>query len=299
MIVTKELAQKYLIRKHCYLIESDTGGGYRLVSTSVHWKEGMEIFETQEDCQEEIDRRLKIKMDGGNCPRCQYKKLSETERDVTKLDLLQKTKSGALYRCKDCGTVWFKAAQRPKTLAYDVSIADYITEWAARDLKPTKAMEAVLHSIKNISNDNTYQLFPTHIILKNGFEFPYALLKLERQPPPANWFEKSDWFYLDQVAEIKPSPYAYAYSIAKHILSHPQEFVYIKDLSDDQLYHFDATAGIFMPEEFTGKTFQLVEAKKVKGESKIVMQQDINERGGPDYWNFTPPKKPTWFWGDF
>jgi hypothetical protein len=299
MIVTKALAEKYLIKKHCYLIEPEPDGDYRIVSTSVHWKEGMEVFETMEECAAEIDRRQNKKMDAGNCPRCEYKNLTETERDITKLDLLQQVKSGALYRCGACGTVWHKATQLPKARAYDVSIADYILEWAERNLKPAKEMTGVLHGIKDISNDKTYLLFPAHVILKNGFEFPYALIKLERQPPPARWFEKSDWFYLDQVVEIKPSPYAYAYTIAKHIRTSPQEFIFIKDLSDNQIYRFVAHAGVFMPEEFVGKTFQLMDSKKVNwSESKPVMEQDYNERGGPDHWNFTPPKEPTWFCGD-
>ena len=297
------MAEKYLIKRACYLIKNGGDGGYVLHATSTHWKEGMELFESYEECSKEIERRIAERMSSGKCDRCHYKPAIETDRDISQLESLGEFKFGSAFRCQSCNTVWYRQHGAKISTAYLPPLLDYLIDWSKRNLSIKQEWKPVLREIKNISDSNDNELYPAHVILKNGEEIQCALISLERKPPPADWFNSSGWYYLDQVKEIKPSKYAYAYAIAKHIIytgeNKPGDWIYIKDKADNKLYGFNVHAGVFMPDEFIGKEFQLIEPKDLRKNFYAIPVFQPEERGTGVIWNFTQPPKTIAIWGDF
>lgn len=300
MIVSKEQEQKFLIKKHCWLIEHDSGGDYKMVYAAVYWKEGMELFESREECEAALNQRIEIRMASGRCPGCNFKSLDRTTRDITHLELIKRIATGSFYLCDSCETTWFKSESHLQAFAYDHSIAPYIMDWAERALTASSDHKEMLDKIGNISNTETHRIYPAHITLINGFELTHALIRLDPLPPASYWFKRRDWHYLDQVKEIKPSKYAYPYSIARFITSDPNTFIFIKSDTSDDILRFEPSAGVFMPEELTSQHFELVKASDIDYSSRhIKVIYEVAERGGSDLWSYTPPPKPVIVWGSF
>lgn len=300
MIVSKEQEQKFLIKKHCWLIEPDSSRDYKMVYTAIHLKEGMELYESREECEAALNQLIEIRMSSGKCPRCNLKNLDRTTRDITNLDLIKRTPPGDFYLCSACETTWLKNESHVQAFAYDKSSAPYIIDWAERDLTASSDHKEVLDKIGNISNDETHRIYPAHITLINGSELTHALIRLDKLPPASDWFKKRDWHYLDQVKEIKPSKYTYPYPIARVIKSDPNTFIFIKSDTSDDVLRFEASAGVFMPEELTSQQFELVKASGIDHSSKhIKVIYEMADRGGSDLWSYTPPPKPVIIWGSF
>jgi hypothetical protein len=302
MIVTKAMAEKYLIKRGCYLIKNSADGGYALHATSINWKEGMELFESYEECRAEIDRRVTERMNSGNCARCHYKPTTESARDLSQLESLGKVKFGMMFRCQSCNTIWYKKDGVESAQAYWPPLLDYLQDWSRKKISLTPEWKGVLNDIKNISDQHDFELYPAHVVLKNGEDIPCALISLERRPPPAGWFHQSGWYYLDQIREIKPSRYAYSSTIARYMIramnEKPFEWIYIKDATDAKIYGFAVQAGVFMPEEFIGKEFQLMDSKKLGDEANVITVFEPEERRSGVIWNFIPPPKSIRIWGD-
>jgi hypothetical protein len=302
MIVTKKMEQEYILKRACYLIEQDGDGNFKIIGTSINWKEGMEVFETIEDCSAEIERRVNALMKPGDCPRCHHKSVFESEIDVQILEKLPQQKFGNFYRCIRCFTLWYAETDNKKLLAYDKTVGDYVLEWTQRNLRPAPEFKETLTSIKNISSDKTYEAYPAHVILKDGREFPCALIYLERRPPGPAWYSKKNIYYLDQVKEIKSSEFAYPYSISKrawHLrTTKPFEFAYFKDADSRKLYAFEVHTGLFRPHELLGKDLELADVSEAKEYSDAYYFAEPHERGGSDQWRLSPPPETVYIWGD-
>jgi len=288
MIVTKEMAEKYLIARRCYLITTGPDGDYQITHASVHWKEGMEVFEDRDECLRELEKRERAKINSGYCPRCNYKSLTDTEKDITHLDLIGDAKGGKIYECKECKSVWFKHPSYKSAMAYDAILKDFLIEWGVRDMKPTPAMKSVLNEAGNISTESNFDLYPVDVLLKGKEEFEPALIHLEKMPPSQRQFNRRDWSYLDSVEEIRISPFAYPAGIAKHIaraMRKSNEIIYIKSEQTKKSYCFLPHAGVFMPMELKGQDFTLTtDLNDRKNASMYYMPAD---RGGPDIWTMT------------
>lgn len=290
MIVTKKIADQYILKRGCWLIHELPNGEYSMSYESLNWKEGMEIFETSEECAAEIRRRIKAKMKPGDCPACHHKNYVEAEVDVTALDLIT-GKYDPFYRCNKCKTVWYKK-EPPIYFAYNPLVADYALDWNSRDLKPTK--EQLAHLSKNISSDKREGVYLQSVTLKNGSEHPCAIILLKNEPPPAHWFEHKDLYFLDQVAEIRPSPYAYSFEISKKAWK-DRGFISVKDIQSGQHYRFDAGVAMFKPVELANVEFALA---TTDDNTDVKMIAERNDRGTPSYWYFTRPPGPVYIWGD-
>lgn len=298
MIVSREQEAKFIIKRKCYQIRELPGGDYGLVySSAIHWKEGMEVFESAEDCRAEIDRRLKIRMDAGACPRCELPALDRTQRDITGLEHFAGHPD--LYSCASCGTIWYLGRKEGQAYAYDGSLSDRLIDWAKRNPVPSAETEEMLAAIGDISSDPAYGLYPARATLNTGFELRNVLIKLREGPPPAVFFKRSDWYYLDELEQIAPSESAYPFAIAKYIMEDPPAFIYVREKSGKEIYAFDSDAGVFMPEEFYGKIMELVDPGSIEYKNDLVnMIYQQADRCGPDYWGLTPPKGPIWIWGN-
>lgn len=284
MIVTKEMTQKYLIRRACYLISKSRDGDFMLTATSVHWKEGMELFESYDECVAEINRRKQELMDSGNCPRCHYQFTYQTKKDLTNLHKLNETKGSVLYECQSCHSVWYKHPDYDFAAGYHSSMKDYVLEWSTRQLDPTSEMQKALDSIGNISDDSKLMIYPAEVLLKDGKEFQPGLIILGNLPPTQEEFNQRGWHYLDSVKSIKPSALAYNQDVCRSIveLQRSSDWVYIKSDQTKKVYSFSAHTGMFMPEELKGQTFKIVTNKK---EQYGTLSYYIPaERGGPDEW---------------
>lgn len=302
MIVTKKMEQQYILKRPCYLIEENPDGNFKIVGTSIHWKEGMEVFEAAEECAAEIDRRVAARMKPGDCPRCHHKSVFESEVDVQVLEKLPQEKFGNFYRCTRCQTVWYRQTHGTKFLAYDQSVGDYVLEWAQRDLRPSMPVKEVLSGIKNISSDKQYEVYTAQVVLKDGRVYPCALIYIEQTPPAPSWYSKKNFFYLDQVAEISPSEFSYPYSIAKRAwylrTTKPFEFALFKEAVTKKVYGFEVHTGLFRPHELTGKDLEGVDTDTVSEPSSIFYFAEPHERGGSDQWRLTPPPETIYVWGD-
>jgi hypothetical protein len=302
MIVTKKMEQQYILKRACYLIEQDGDGNFKIVGTSINWREGMEVFETVEECSREIDRRVAALMKPGDCPRCHHKSVFESEVDISILEKLPQEKFGDFYRCARCETVWYTKTGAKQLLAYDKSIGDYVLEWAQRNLKPASQFNEALSLIKNISSDKHYEAYPAHVIMKDGRDFQCAMIYIEQSPPGPSWYTKKNFFYLDQVAEIKPSEFAYPYAIAKRAwylrTTKPFEFALIKETNTKKIYGFEVHTGLFRPHELVGKDLELADASSVKEYGDVFYFAEPHERGGSDQWRLSPPPETVSVWGD-
>jgi hypothetical protein len=302
MIVTKKMEQQYILKKACYLIEQDGEGNFKIVGTSINWKEGMEVFETADECSAEIDRRVAALMKPGDCPRCHHKNVFESEVDASILEKLPQEKFGNFYRCNRCLTVWYGEAGHSKLQAYDKSVSDYVLEWTQRDLKPTQQVKETLASIKNISSDKEYEAYPVHVVLKDGRDFPCAMIYLEQRPPGPSWYSRKNFYYLDQVKEIKPSEFAYPYNITKRAwylrTTKPFEFALIRDANSKKIYGFEVHTGLFRPHELVGKDLELVDASTIKEPGDVMYFAEPHERGGSDQWQLSPPPETVYVCGD-
>lgn len=310
MIVTKELAKKYLIKRAAWFIDTSPEGELMMSYRAENWLEGMELFEDEDECYAELERRRAGKMSSGHCPRCNYKHAGETDKDISYLKLLSEPKGSKVYQCPQCRSVWFTKEGWSVAKGYDETLADYIIEWGTRDMCPSPAQKEVLNKIGNISREKHFELYPAHVILKNGKELPAAMIHLETQPPPSNWFDgpkytpwnnviRYEWHYFDLIKELKPSEYAYPFEIAsaimKVIAQGKYKMMYVEDQASKKVYSFECHAGIFLPEELRGKDLKLLQGRQPE-ESKNYFEP--HERGGPDLWMLTPPPKPITVWGD-
>jgi hypothetical protein len=297
MIVTKALAKKYLIKRAAWFIETGVDGNYMMAYRSVNWLEGMELFESQDECAAEVDKRRTAKMASGYCPRCNYQHATETEKDISYLTLIAQPKGLKLYQCRECKSIWIK---QKISKAYDPSLLDYILEWGNRNLQPAKEQRRVLNDIGNISVDSSFELYAAHIVLTNGKEIPTAIIRLQNEPPTPAQFAKNDWHYFDLIKEIKPSEYAYSSRIAKEIIRYLSEaryhLIYVQDLNSKKTYSFDSHAGVFVPEELKGKDLNLSKPDRLSTDHLTYFTPD--ERNGSDCWNLTKPPGSVLILGD-
>lgn len=298
MIVTKELAKKYLIKRTAWFIETAPNGDYMMALRSVNWLEGMELFEDQEECRREVERRRAERMASGHCPRCKYRHAVETEKDLTYLPVIGKPKGLKLVQCPECRSVWITKPGWKISKAYDSSLLDYVLEWGSRDLAPNDDQKKILRGIRSISIDDS-ELYPAHVILNDGTEIPTAMIRLRTEPPPPEWFEKRAWHYFDTIKELRPSELAYSYGIAKEIMKSlgagKFEMIYLKDRATEKLYSFECHAGVFMPKELTGKDLGIFTGEETRSAFNYFMP---DERGGPDWWQMTQPPRTVSIWGD-
>jgi hypothetical protein len=309
MIVTKELAKKYILKRAAWFIEIGPDGNYMMALRSQNWLEGMELFENEEECLEEIQKRRAAKMGSGYCPRCNYR-ADETDKDISYLNLISEPKGSKIYQCPKCQSAWFTKDGWTNAKGYDNALLDYIIEWSDRKMSPSEDQLKILKNIGNISRDASYELYPAHVVLKNGKEFPTAMIQLQTEPPPPKWFEdpvptawsvprKMEWHYFDLVKELRPSEFAYPSDIAakimKTIWKGNFQFMYVQDLASKTIYSFECHAGIFFPQELRGKDLKLLEGREPSADVNYFMP---HERRGPDTWNLTPPPDSITIWGD-
>jgi hypothetical protein len=274
-----------------------------------NWLEGMELFESQEECLAEVNRRQAEKMASGHCPRCNYKQAVETDKNISYLKLIGEPKGSKLYQCPVCQSVWLTKDGWKIAKGYDNALLDYIQEWGARKMDPSTSQRETLNKIGNISLDESYELYPAHIILKNGKELPTAMIRLQTEPPPSTWFDgprqtawnvvRNEWHYFDLVKELRPSEQAYPYDIAIEIMKTLSggnfSFIYVQDRESKKIYSFECHAGIFLPAELKGKDLKLIKGRVPSGDFNYFVP---DERGGPDRWSMTPPSKSVLVWGD-
>ncbi|HZY82450.1 MAG TPA: hypothetical protein VFE50_23150 [Cyclobacteriaceae bacterium] len=300
MIVTKELAKQYLIKRAAWFIETAPDGDYMMAYRSVNWLEGMELFEDQDECLRELDKRRTARMESGHCPKCNYRHATETEKDLSYLTLIGEPKGSKIYQCPKCRSGWFTKAGWKIWYGYDEAMLDYVTEWGNRNMQPDASQRKVLNEIGNISSDRKLQLFPAHVVLRDGTEIPSAMIHLQDEPPPPDWFEKSTWHYFDLVKEIRPSEIAYKKQIAKDIMNAMQngkfKIIYVKDQETQKIYSFESHAGVFFPEELKGKELSLEKAGADINEHLNYYMP--HERGGSPFWGLTPPPKTISIRGD-
>ena len=291
MIVTKEIADRYILKRGCYLIREQPDGDHTISYESLNWKEGMEVFETLEECQAEITRRLEARKKPGDCPRCYNTRIVEAKVEIGLLEVLP-GKTDPFYRCTRCHTVWYKAKSNNQFTAYDKSVADYVLDWSSRDLKPSRSFRKILN--ENISSDRKKEeVYLQSVTLKNGEEHPCAIIRLTNFPPERHWFERKDLFFFDQVNDIKPSPYAYPFSISKKAWKE-RDFIYIKDVRTKEVFRFDALVTMFTTADLAGREFVLDEERPG---TKCITIAERDERG-PTHWYFNPPPDPIYIWAD-
>jgi len=290
MIVTKEIAEKYILKRGCYLIHLQPDGDYTISHERLNWKEGMELFETQKECEAEVEKRLKLRKKPGDCPRCYNKATREAEVDVSALELLP-GKFAPFYRCSKCQTVWHNMRGSDQLTAFDKAIADYVLDWNARDLKPSQELKKILKV--NVSFDKKEEVYLQSVKLKNGEEHPCAVILLKTLPPDRLWFERKDLFFLDQVTETKASPYAYPPAIARKAWNE-RNYIHIRDVTTKENFIFDSFVTMFMPKDHLGREFTL--GDESARDTRTIVQRD--ERGGEPWWSLTPPPAPIYVWGD-
>jgi len=271
-----------------FLIETAPDGDFMIRATSINWKEGMEVFETIDECSAEVERRRNAKMESGYCPRCNYKFATETSKDISYLDAITNAKGGTLYECRSCKSLWYKHPSISTSAGYDSSLKEFLLEWTTRDLKPASTLQPVLDKVGNISPKSSHEIYAAAVLLDGKTEYQPALIHLSSLPPAQQEFNKNDWHYLDVVKDIKPSPLAYSHEVGSHIMKMQlsnYEWVYIKSMQTKTVYGFAAGTGVFMPKELEGQDFRVVTSKKEKYEAKNFYIPA--ERGGPDDWLFT------------
>ncbi len=77
------------------------------------------------------------------------------------------------------------------------------------------------------------------------------------------------------------------------------EQIFIRDTDTLKIYQFDMHAGIFMPLELSGQSFEWIGTRLSEYTTNIVRYFEPDERGNNDHWLLTKPPAITHVWGDY